>query len=86
MEWRETVLEINSMSPQKLNYIAERYSSWLDKMVRGRRGYARIIPFAERVTKLEVLIEKTKDPRKPRIQEKTKDQLECLGLNHLSSG
>ena len=62
MEWREIVLEINSMSPQKLNYVVERYSSWLDKMVRGCRGYARIIPFTERVAKLEVLIEKTKDP------------------------
>ena len=51
MEWREIILEINSMSPQKLNYIAERYSSWLNKVVRGRRGYARIIPFAERVAK-----------------------------------
>ena len=60
MEWKEIVLEINSMSPQKLNYLAERYSSWLDKVVRGRRGYARTIPFAERVTKLEVPIGKTK--------------------------
>ena len=58
MEWKEIVLEINNMSPQKLNYLAERYSSWLDKMVRGRRGYA----FTERVAKLEALIERTKDP------------------------
>ena len=62
MEWREIVLEINNMSPQKPNYIVERYSSWLDKMVQGRRGHARIIPFAKQVARLEVLIEKTKDP------------------------
>ena len=62
MEWSEIVLEINSMSPQKLNYVAERYSSWLNKLVRGRRGYARIIPFTKRVAKLEALIGKTKDP------------------------
>ena len=62
MEWREIVLEINNMSPQKLNYVVERYSSWLNKMVRGRRDYARIVPVAERITKLSALIEKTKDP------------------------
>ena len=62
MEWKEIVLEINNMSPQKLNYVMERCSSWLNKVVRGRRGYARIIPFAERVAKLEVLTERTKDP------------------------
>ena len=62
MEWKEIILEINSMPPQKLNYVAERYSSWLNKVVRGRRGCARIIPFAERVAKLEKLIDKTKDP------------------------
>ena len=62
MEWREIVLEINNMSPQKLNYVVERYHSWLDKKVRGRRGNARIIPAAERVAKLAKLIEKTKDP------------------------
>ena len=50
------------MPPQKLNYVAERYPSWLNKVVRGRRGYERIIPFAERVAKLEKLIERTKDP------------------------
>ena len=58
MEWREIVLEINNMSPQKLNYVIERYSSLLG----GRRGYARIIPVAQRVAKLEVLIERTKNP------------------------
>ena len=62
MERKEIVLEINSMPPQKLNYLVERYSSWLDKKVRGRRGYARIIPAAERVAKLDALIVKTKDP------------------------
>ena len=62
MEWREVILEINSMPPQKLNYVAERYSSLLNKVVRGRRGYARIIPVAERVTKLAKLIERTKTP------------------------
>ena len=50
------------MLPQKLNYVEEKYSSWLNKVVRGRRGYARIIPFAEPVTKLEKLIDRTKDP------------------------
>ena len=59
MEWREIILELNSMPPQKLNYIAERYSSWLNKVVRGRRGYARIIPVVERVTKLAKLIKRT---------------------------
>ena len=62
MEWREKILEINSRSPQKLNYIVERYSSWLNKVVRGRRGYARIIPVPEGITKLAALIERTKDP------------------------
>ena len=62
MEWREIILELNSMPPQKLNYIAERYSSWLNKVVRGQRGYKRIIPVAERVNKLAKLIEKTKNP------------------------
>ena len=62
MEWKEIILEINSMPPQKLNYIAERYSSWLNKVVRGRKGSARIIPFTERVAKLEKVIERTKDP------------------------
>ena len=50
------------MSLQKVTYVAERYSSWLNKVVLGRRGYARIIPFVERVAKLEKLIERTKDP------------------------
>ena len=58
MEWREIVLEINNMLPQKLSYVIERYSSWLG----GRRGYARIIPVSQRVAKLEVLIERTKNP------------------------
>ena len=62
MEWREIILEINSMPPQKLNYVAERYSSWLNKVVRGRSGYARIVAFAERVAKLAKLIEINKDP------------------------
>ena len=62
MEWREIISEINNMLPQKLDYVIEKYSSWLNKVVRGRRGYARIIPFAERVAKLEKLIDKTKDP------------------------
>ena len=74
MEWREIIFELNSMPPQKLNYVAERYSSWLNKVVRGRRGYARI-PFAERVAKLEKLIERTKDPN-----------WSGVGLNHLSTG
>ena len=50
------------MSRQKLTYIAKGYSSWLNKVVRGRRGHARIIPFVERVTKLEKLIERITDP------------------------
>ena len=62
MEWKEIILELKSMSPQELNYVAERYSSWLNKIVRGRRGYARIIPAAEQLTKLKELIDKTKDP------------------------
>ena len=62
MEWKEICLETNNMSPQKLDFLLERYHSWLDKMVRGRRGYARIVPVAERVAKLAALIGKTKNP------------------------
>ena len=50
MEWREIILELNSMPPQKLNYVAERYSSWLNKVVQGCRG---------RDSKMRVLVQAT---------------------------